>query len=152
MSSSGATPRNESGLRANQCRLTRTMINLLETEGATEGNFWIPGSESALVEPPTKLGEPRLSFCTLESEVKDIFSCGSQNTLKSSSRIQVGLPHSSCAHQESSIETFLSFAEPIAGCKRSRNNSPSPLRCLIWSKLKEPFTVILFLSRLIQLW
>ena len=39
------------------------MINFLETEGAAEGNFWIPGSESALVEPPTKLGEPRLSFC-----------------------------------------------------------------------------------------
>lgn len=39
------------------------MINLLEAEWATEGNFWIPGSESALVEPPTTPGDPRLSFC-----------------------------------------------------------------------------------------
>ena len=66
-----------------------------------------PGSESALVDPPTKLGGTKTFLLSLESEIKDIFSSGSQNTLKSSSRTQVGLPHSSCAHQQSSIETFL---------------------------------------------
>ena len=83
-------------------------------------------------------------------ELEDVLGCREKSTLKPSSRSEV-VPVSlilSCARTPTSVNGTLLVFHSGSLAIDSPNKSPSwPLRCLIWSKLKESVTVRALLAR-----